>query len=81
MTGADYPNTSVIPSFPLTDTNQTVEPVGCRDPPQEWCSKVPSIHFAQLMVCLVLMTLGYATTSVTIFSIYSKVLGPIRQVS
>lgn len=73
-------NATEIPMIPVVNANLTIDPVGCRDPPQTWCNKVPQIYFSQFMVSLVLVTLGYATTSVTIFTIYSKVLGPIRQV-
>lgn len=77
---ADERNASEIPDIPLVNSNETVEAVGCRDPPQDWCSHVPAIHFAQLVVSLLIVTPGYASTSVTIFTIYSRVLGPVRQV-
>ena len=73
-------NVSSVPFSSLTPANETLEAVGCRDPPQTWCSEVPRIYFAQLMVSLIIITPGYASTSVTIFTIYSKILGPVRQV-
>lgn len=80
LTYPDHPSASELPLIPMAYSNETVELVGCRDPPQEWCSHVPRIYFAQLIVCLLLVTPGYASTSLTIFSIFSKVLGPVRQV-
>ena len=80
MEGDPVGNVSHVPFSPLTYANETIEAVGCRDPPQTWCSKIPRIEFAQLMVSLIIVTPGYASASLTTFTIYSKVLGPVRQV-
>ena len=58
--------------------NQTTEAVGCMEP--TWCPHVPRIYLFQVLVSLFLLTPGFAASSVTLFSIYSRILGPFPQV-
>lgn len=73
-------NSSVIP--PVVVANATeLEPVGCRDPPQTWCSHVPRIYLFQYLLALLLVAVGYPIASLLCYSIYSKILGPFPQVT
>ena len=73
-------NRTVIPLVEDTNTT-TLEPVGCRDPPQTWCSHVPRIYLYQYVLALLLVAMGYPTASLLCYSIYSKILGPFPQVT
>ena len=54
--------------------------VGCRYPMQHWCISVPRIYLFQYVIALVLIAVGYPTASVMCYAIYSKILGPTKQV-
>lgn len=73
--GNEHP--SVTASLFGNDTS--AESVGCRDPPQSWCTHDPKLFFFQYVLALVLMAVGYPAASVLCYSIYSKILGPFRQ--
>ena len=60
--------------------NSTAELVGCRYPAQAWCTSVPKIYFFQYILALALIAIGYPIASVMCYSIYSKILGPHKQV-
>ena len=59
--------------------NATI-PVGCRYPKLEWCRSVPRLLLVQYIAGMVLLAVGYPTSSVLCYSIYSKILGPNPQV-
>lgn len=54
--------------------------VGCRYSQQKWCTSVPKIYLFQYVIALVLVAIGYPIASVLSYSIYSKILGPFKQV-
>lgn len=56
------------------------ELVGCRYSQQHWCISVPKIYLFQYVIALVLIAIGYPVSSVLSYSIYSKILGPFKQV-
>ena len=51
---------------------------GC---PFDWCSEIPKIHVEQFMVGYVFALLGYPFCVALCGALFSKVLGPIPQVS
>jgi ceroid-lipofuscinosis MFS transporter 7 len=85
--GNKYP--SVIPQgvvLPVPEGNmsyvnltETVKLIGCRYPPQTWCISVNKINIFQYATALLLIAIGYPTSSVMCYSIYSKILGPTKQ--
>lgn len=60
--------------------NNTVDLRGCRYPAQHWCITVNKIYLFQYAIALVLIAIGYPTSSVMAYSIYSKILGSGKQV-
>ena len=56
------------------------ELVGCHYPAHHWCITVPKIYLFQYVTALILIAIGYPTSSVLCYSIYSKILGPSKQV-
>ena len=59
---------------------ETIDSVGCRYPDQAWCITVPKIYLFQYAIALLLIAIGYPIASVSCYSIYSKILGPNKQV-
>lgn len=51
----------------------------CRAPKDPWCDTTPELPLAQFLVASFFVALGYPASSVMIYSIYSKVLGPAPQ--
>ena len=47
----------------------------------DWCSEIPKIHVEQFMVGYVFALLGYPFCVALCGALFSKVLGPIPQVS
>ena len=64
----------------VTVYNNTVDLRGCRYPTQHWCITVNKIYLFQYAIALVLIAIGYPISSVMCYSIYSKILGPSKQV-
>ena len=60
--------------------NLTVEVVGCRDPPQTWCTKVGRIFLPQYIIAQILFAIGFSAANLTALTIFSKILGPFPQV-
>ena len=63
--------------------NKSSQLVGCRYPPQDWCLTVPKIYLFQYAIALFLLAIGYPMScppSSATPSIYSKILGPNKQV-
>ena len=73
----DVPEGSATKEIPI---NKARELVGCRYPAQHWCISVPKIYLFQYGIALFLIAVGYPTSSVLCYSIYSKILGPTKQV-
>lgn len=61
-------------------SNATTDVVGCRYPDEAWCITVPKIYIFQYAIALLLIAIGYPVASVMCYSIYSKILGPNKQV-
>ena len=59
--------------------NETLEVVGCRDPPQTWCFEVGRIFLFQYIIALILLSVGFSGANLMTFTIYSKILGPFPQ--
>ena len=66
--------------IPEAAANLTLEVVGCRDPPQMWCTKVGRIFLPQYIIALVFLVVGFSTANLTALTIFSKILGPFPQV-
>ena len=56
-------------------------PIGIPGCPFDWCSEIPKIHVEQFMVGYVFALLGYPFCVALCGALFSKVLGPIPQVS
>ena len=54
--------------------------VGCRYPDEAWCITVPKIYLFQYAIALLFIAIGYPIASLSCYSIYSKILGPNKQV-
>uniref|UniRef100_A0A8C5M550 Major facilitator superfamily domain containing 8 n=1 Tax=Leptobrachium leishanense TaxID=445787 RepID=A0A8C5M550_9ANUR len=59
-------------------SNHTVEPTGC-PASQSWCFYTPVIHLAQYLTSDILIGVGYPTSNVMSFTLYSKIIGPKPQ--
>ena len=72
--------TTLSPETTSLTPNVTSLPQGC---PWNypWCRDVPQVHLAQFLVGCFLFAIGYPTTHVLAYTIFSKVLGPGPQVS
>jgi ceroid-lipofuscinosis MFS transporter 7 len=68
---------SVIPLIDMTNT--TSAGVGCRYPLISWCLDVPQLSLAQYILSVIVLTLGYPSSTVLCFTIFSKILGPHPQ--
>ena len=66
--------------IPEAAGNQTLEVVGCRDPPQTWCSHVGRIYLFQYGIAMILLAVGYPAANLITYAIFSKILGPFPQV-
>lgn len=64
----------------VTLNNHTQDPRGCRYPTQQWCISVNKIYLYQYGIAMFFIAIGYPTSSVMCYSIYSKILGPAKQV-
>ena len=49
--------------------------------PYDWCNEIPKIHVEQFMAGYVFALLGYPFCVALCGALFSKVLGPIPQVS
>ncbi|XP_074651229.1 major facilitator superfamily domain-containing protein 8-like [Tubulanus polymorphus] len=83
--GKHYPAiepTDIIPIHPdngtTTEPSTGAPPVGC-PMIHSWCFTTPKIYLAQFLAATALLSIGYPTTNVMTYSIYSKVLGPRPQ--
>ncbi|XP_064404673.1 major facilitator superfamily domain-containing protein 8-like isoform X2 [Halichondria panicea] len=62
------------------DNNLThLEGVGCRDPPQSWCTYISQIYLVQYILALMLLAIGYPAGNLISYAIFSKILGPFPQ--
>ena len=66
--------------IPEAADNLMLEVIGCRDPPQTWCTEVGRIFLPQYIVALVFFAVGFSAASLTDLTIFSKILGPFPQV-
>ena len=66
--------------IPEASANLTLEVVGCRDPPQTWCTEVGRIFLFQYIIALILLSVGFSGANLITFTVYSKILGPFPQV-
>ena len=66
--------------IPEAAGNLTLEVVGCRDPPQTWCSHVGRIYLFQYGIAMILLAVGYPAANLITYAIFSKILGPFPQV-
>uniref|UniRef100_A0A8C5M906 Major facilitator superfamily domain containing 8 n=1 Tax=Leptobrachium leishanense TaxID=445787 RepID=A0A8C5M906_9ANUR len=71
-------NSSLWDSFTTAPSNHTVEPTGC-PASQSWCFYTPVIHLAQYLTFDILIGVGYPTSNVMSFTLYSKIIGPKPQ--
>lgn len=60
-------------------SNSSVEPTGCPYE-QTWCQYTPAIHLAQFITCAFLIGMGYPTSNVMSYTLFSKIVGPKPQV-
>ncbi len=81
LAGLDSP-ISTNSSVPWdNDNNLThLEGVGCRDPPQSWCTYISQIYLVQYILALMLLAIGYPAGNLISYAIFSKILGPFPQV-
>ena len=54
--------------------------MGCRDPPQTWCTEVGRIYLFQYGIAMFLLAVGYPAANLITYAIFSKILGPFPQV-
>ena len=73
-------NTSYGGNTSDVSINKPVELSGCPYHTQYWCTRVPKIYLFQYAIALLFIAVGYPTSSVMCYSIYSKILGPSKQV-
>lgn len=59
--------------------NQTISG-GCDPNHYSWCYSTPKATLAQYLVAYFLLSFGYPTCNIVLSTLYSKVLGPRRQV-
>lgn len=78
-TGIDYPVTTNTTEH-FVPVEKAIDIVGCRYHEQSWCINVPKIYLSQYAIALLLIAIGYPISSVMCYSIYSKILGPNKQV-
>lgn len=72
-------NLTETPNYMYIPLENATIPFGCRYPNLKWCRSVPRLLLVQYIVGMVLLAVGYPTSSVLCYSIYSKILGPNPQ--
>uniref|UniRef100_A0A3P8UPC9 Major facilitator superfamily domain containing 8 n=1 Tax=Cynoglossus semilaevis TaxID=244447 RepID=A0A3P8UPC9_CYNSE len=74
---ADIKNNTLVSQM-YEASNSSVEPTGCPYE-QTWCQYTPAIHLAQFITCAFLIGMGYPTSNVMSYTLFSKIVGPKPQ--
>ncbi|XP_065065396.1 major facilitator superfamily domain-containing protein 8-like isoform X2 [Rhopilema esculentum] len=77
--GNTHPTLQTTEQTKLGNVMKTIWKAGC--PPKfQWCKNAPKIHLAQFVVAELIIIVGFTLSFLIINGLYSKVIGPRKQV-